>query len=1057
MRKLLRLLWCAVALSWSMLAFAQDHTVTGTVKDPKDNSPLAGATILNKRTQKSAQTDDYGHYSIQATVGDVLVITHVGRKNQQLTVGSATNYSTLLAAAEADMGEVIVTAMDIKRNPRELGYSVQTVSGKTITETQRNENFVNSLQGRVAGLTITPTTGQAGASSTITLRGFNSSGLNQPLFIIDGIIIDNSTIDENANSGAGLGLASDRPNRTSDYTNRIADINPSDIETLTVLKGPEATALYGSQANSGAIVITTKKPSTNGRPELTYDDAFRTQRVNRFPTTISTFGPGTNGVASTSTFNDFGPAYPIDTKKYDNLDHFFKNGFAQSHNLAASWGTKNVGFRATGSYFNEDGTVPGNTFQKTNFKLTNFTRISKFIEITPTIAYSHNNNLKPLRGNGGYLLDLLNWPIDNDIRNWHDKNGNRILVLPGQDPSVEVDNPIFNAYHNRGRDITDRVIATLGVDLHPLNWLTVSGRFGYDVYKTDGYSRYDPQSTSQASIGGTYTDAYVLKGEQDNYYRRYDGYNHTIYLTAKKSFKDFTGTLIGGTMWQDYRTRMFAVDGTQLINPQATDSNNTVPGTRQRLLLNNFGEYNVSLFRELAYFGEFTLGYKNLVFVSYSHRFESSSVFPLKNRNYDYPGASVSIIMSDIFPSLKGRIVDFWKLRGATANTARLPDPYLNQSVFGNNFASSAVPNPNSYSFFNNNPDLAPERQRTYEGGTELDLFNNLITLDAAYYNTYCYNQISQNARSSYATGFVLNTLNAASLRNQGVEISLGITPVKKQDWNWDIRFNFNHVWSKVLTLPASIPLTNDYYNSDNFITNGARGGMVRGHSTGTITGWNYARNNAGQILINPLNGLPVVNQTFLPIGDRTPTFTLGTLNTIRYKNWNLSFLWDLKVGGDIYNGTDLYLTAIGRSLRTADRMKARVVKGVLNDGLQNTATPTANTIQITPFYNSTAYYGESTGMPDEEFVQHNVNWLRLRDITLAYLMPQSVIRKVNGLKSLSVFVTGNDLVLFTNYAGADPAVSGTSAATRGVGSFGYDYGNLPTPIQVNVGLRAGF
>jgi outer membrane receptor protein involved in Fe transport len=509
-------------------------------------------------------------------------------------------------------------------------------------------------------------------------------------------------------------------------------------------------------------------------------------------------------------------------------------------------------------------------------------------------------------------------------------------------------------------------------------------------------------------------------------------------------------------MWQDYRTEIYSVYGTNLIDSSSTDSSNTKVSTRSRLLRNAYGKPNLSITRQQAYFGEAAISYNNVIFLSYTHRFESASVFTAANRNYNYPGLSLSAIMSDIFPVLKtGGVIDYVKLRGSLASTARLQDPYMNQSVFVNNQASSVVP-PNSYGFYNNNPALVPEQQKTYEIGAEFRLLNNLITLEGAYYNTHNINQISVGYRASYATGYVLNTQNATESRNQGVEIALGITPVRSQDWNWDIKFNFSHMWSNVIAIPNSIAPALDYYISDTWLYANTRGGYVRNHPTTTITGYAYTRNTRGDILINPTTGLPVVNSTFLPIGDRNPDFVLGTYSTLRYKNWNLSMLWDLKKGGDIFNATDMYLTTIGKSIRTADRMTGRIVKGVLNDGLQNTANPTVNTIAVTPYYINN-YYMETQGMPDEEFVQHDVNWLRLRDITLSYSLPPSFFRHTKALKNLSIFATGNDLLMFTNYNGADPAVNGNTAGSRGVGAYAFDYGSVATPKAFNFGLRAGF
>jgi len=1050
-------LWVKVVVTllfvFSSIAYGQSQTVTGSVKDADKNTPLQGVTIKVLGTNTVAQTNEKGIFTIKASAGQTLIVSYVSYEQEKAVIGKS-GLSFLLKAKSSELEDVVVTAMDIKRKPRELGYSVQTVKGKDIQETQR-DNFVNSLQGRVSGLTVTPTTGLAGASSSIVLRGFNSLSLsNQPLFVVDGVIMDNQTIDENNNGGAALGLTSsltqNNPNRTNDYTNRIADLNPNDIESVTVLKGPEATALYGSQASSGAIIISTKKIKTGAKFGVTYDNSFRFQEVNRFPQVNNDYAPGSNGtVAAPSTngllsgnFTYFGPAYPSGLQKFDNVKSFFKTGFSQTHNIGLDFGTKKSSFRFSGSFFDQDGVIPNNTYKKASFRLSNYTKVTKNLDFSASLSYTNSINNKPVRGAGGYLLDLYVWPVDNDIRNYvADSKGNKILLY-NTNYNADIDNPIWNAKYNKSQDLISRWVATLGVNYNPFSWLNIAGRFGYDTYNSNGYLFIHPESYLLSAATG---------GSLDNYWRNYYGYNHTITATAKKTIGNWSGSLMGGTMWQDYQTQMYAISGTNFTDSVRTDSGNTRPNTRLRLQRALTGQYNLSTIREIAYFGQATLSYKNFLYFQYSHRFESASTLPAQNRNYNYPAGSVSLILTDLFPSIKrNNFLNYAKLRSSLASTARLNDPYSNQSYFVPNYSSSSIQG-YSYYYTNNNPNLMPERQHTYEVGGEFKFFRNIFSLDAAYYNTLCLNQISQNFRASYGTGYVLNTQNAASLRNQGVELSLDVSTINKKDFGWNIHFNFNKMWSKVIDLPKSI--TTEYYLADTWIYGNARGGLIRGFSTGTITGYGYLRNNQGKILITPSTGLPVVDANFLVRGDRTPNFTLGTLNSFRYKNWSLNFLWDLKIGGDIFNATEEYLTYQGKSQKTADRKLTRVIQGVLNDGYQNTANPTKNTIAITPYFLNSYY----TSMPEEEFIQKNVNWFRLRDITLNYYLPSSVINKLKGLKGLSVFATGNDLILITNYRGSDPAVNGVTAGSKGVGGYGFDYGNLPTPMSINFGLRANF
>jgi TonB-linked SusC/RagA family outer membrane protein len=1000
--------------------------------------------------------------------GETLQVSYVGYQTEDIKPGDGATVGISLKTADNTMGEVVVTAMDIKRNPRELGYSVQKVSGADVQETQR-ENFLNSLQGRVAGLTLDQTSGVAGASSAVVLRGFNSLSLsNQPLYVVDGVVMDNSTLNETSSGGATNGLASDRPNRQSDYQNRIADINPNDIETITVLKGPEATALYGSQASSGAILITTRKAKTN-KLAIQYDNSFRMQDITRWPETLDGYRNGNAGVPSNS-FNRFGPAYAAGTQLFNNKDAFFRTGTAQTHNIGLDFGYKESKFRVSGSYFTQKGVVPNNDFKRYNFRISNTTKFFKNkLEITPSFAYIKSDNNKVLRSAGGFLLSLLVWPSTNDIRKFeNDQTGDKNDLFDNVSSNGEFDNPLWNVKNNKGKDEMSRKTYSLGLNYNPLKWLSLSGRFGYDTYNQNGYLFFHPQSFYvTASSGGTI----------DNYWRKYNGYNHTITATAKKQVgKNISLRLMGGTMWQDYKTEMFAVYGTNIVDSVGgltnltggngkmykggniitdreleallgnyMDSNVTRASTRLRLNRNKIGEWNYVQSRQIAYFGEFAFSFKNYLFLNYTHRFEESSTLPQKNRKYNYPGGSLSLIVSDVFPALKkGNLLNYWKIRTSLAGTARLNSPYSTQSVLVDNLASGGG---YSYGFFNNNAELGPEKQSTYELGTEFRLLKSRLNMEVTFYNTLNKGQIIENFRLSYGTGFVLNTQNAGSTRNKGLEVVLDYNLMKRNNFNWDMRFNFNRMRNKVVDLPKNL---SEYYIADTWLYLNARGGLVLNGPTTSITASGYAVNNAGQILIDPANGLPVVDAVFRVRGDRNPDFTLGWNNSFRYKNWRLNMLCDLKVGGDIYNGTNQFLTRAGLSKLTEDRYTPRVIQGVLQDGLQNTATPTANTIAVIPAFNNSYY----TLMPDGAFIERDVNWFRLRDLSLIYAFPKNFVKRI---QNLSAFITGNDLILLTNYSGADPGVNGNTAGGRGVGAFGFDYGTLSSPISISIGVKAAF
>ncbi|MBK7306163.1 MAG: TonB-dependent receptor plug domain-containing protein [Chitinophagaceae bacterium] len=426
--------------------FAQAQApVTGRVLDEK-GQPVVGATVLVKGAKSGTKTDANGNFTITAKTGDVLVISSVNFGSQQTKVKDGGNVTVNMIAKDGTMDEVVVTAMDIKKAPRELGYSVQTVKGAEVAETQR-ENFINALQGRVAGLSVTPTTGTAGASSGIILRGFNTlSGTNQPLFIIDGIIVDNTTFNSNSQGGSGVGLASDGANRNIDNTNRIADLNPNDIESYTILKGPEATALYGSQASSGAIVITTKRAKLTGKKiAVTYDNNFRMQKLTRFAKVNNEYGPGaSNGNPDpVGRFTSFGPKWPAGTQLYDNVNNFYETGFSQTHNLGLEFGIKNVSFRASGQYLNNSGVVPNNFYKKYSGRISNTTKIGKYITITPSVAYSYADNKKPTKGSSSYLMSLYQWPANNNIQKYQDDYGGKITLF-NANPNADFDNPVWS-------------------------------------------------------------------------------------------------------------------------------------------------------------------------------------------------------------------------------------------------------------------------------------------------------------------------------------------------------------------------------------------------------------------------------------------------------------------------------------------------------------------------------------------------------------------------------------------------------------------------------------
>ncbi len=1028
MRKILRSLTIVPFIIISLASVAQERTVSGTVLSQKDNEPVANATVTNRNTKKSTTTTSTGRFTIKASKGDVLEITSIGYLKLTVPVADGTEISVSLNVNEKQLSEVVVTSMGIKKEKRGLGFSSQELKGDDVAQTQR-ENFFNSIQGRVAGATLVQTSGAPGASSNIVLRGFNSlSGSNSPLIVVDGLPISNNTVDQHMQASNG-------DNRYNDYTNRAADINPDDIESINILKGPEATALYGIEAGSGAIIITTKR-ARMGKLKVSYENNFRLTHTFRYPRIQKVYSNGLNGVESNTRLL-FGPRYSPGTKFYDNIDAFFQDGFQQKHNVTLEGGKNNTAFRFNTTWRDETGTVPNTGLEQFQARITVNQRVLKNLDINFTAGYTRTRNDKAIRGSIGFLQNLMLWPITDDASDFLLPNGTRKFFLDpdasGNQPA-EADNPFFEVYKNSTYDKTDRGIFNLTINYDPFDWWNITARGGSDIYEQFGQTYYHPESNR----------ARTVRGQVEEYNENYRSFNGVLINTFKKNFGKLKTTLRAGVANDDWRRKFFGKLGTRL-----TDSvTKSIAVATTLVTSREVGADTLVMKRLQGVFGEVVLNYNDIAYLTVTGRNDWTSTLPLQARSFFYPAVSLAVILSDIIAP-DSKWLDFWKIRGSRAETAKDIAPYGSQSWY--------TPAPGatnaygfSYDFYNQNPKIVPERQKTYEIGTEFRLFNNRISVDYTYYNTRNLDQIVRLVRLSYGTGFILNTSNISDTRNTGHEVSLGITAIRKKGFTWRMNYNFNRMTNRITRIPDNIP---EFYNSDTWLGN-FRAGLTRNGTITQLTGQTYLTNNAGQILIDPTNGYPVPDPNYQKIADRNPDFQLGIGNSFVYKNISLSFLLDIKAGGDILNANEIWMTQNGISLRTLDRETPRIYPGVLNDGLQNSATPTVNTISVLPHYQSSIYTDRTMAL---DYVEKDVNWLRLRDITLRFNAGKDLLTKLKWFSSASAFITGTDLLLFTNYTGVDPTAAGNSAATLGNGGFGIDFGSLSIPRGFNFGLSLQF
>ncbi|MFL5640200.1 MAG: TonB-dependent receptor domain-containing protein, partial [Gemmatimonadaceae bacterium] len=452
--------------------------------------------------------------------------------------------------------------------------------------------------------------------------------------------------------------------------------------------------------------------------------------------------------------------------------------------------------------------------------------------------------------------------------------------------------------------------------------------------------------------------------------------------------------------------------------------------------------------RLIGAFAQASINFKDYLFFNATGRNDWTSTIPKGRNSFFYPSFSSSFVFSDAFPGVRRFMTG--KLRAAVASVGKDARPYAFRPALQYKTTSFGG---YGYDFWGPNLDLKPEFKRSREFGAELSFLNDRLGLDATVYRSQTLDQIVNDIRGSYATGFVLFNLNGAATRNKGIELTLRGTPIQTSGFSWDFQMNYAQERGKVISLPHALP---ESYVSDTWLYGNVRNGTMPGMSTMSLTGLFYLRDTVkgspayGQLLIDPTSGLPIRSTSFVDRGyDRQPKYTIGLTNTFRRNRVSLDFLLDIRRGGDIFNATEHYLTARGLSTETLDRDQARVIQGVLRDGKEGSATPTINNIVIVPSV-QTDYYRL---ISEELFIEKNINWLRLRDIQLTYALPAGFL----GARNSSVFVKGTDLFLLTNYKGLDPVVNGNSAAVGGSGGTGIDFGNFPIPRGVNFGIRMGF
>jgi TonB-linked SusC/RagA family outer membrane protein len=1028
MRTKLLTLFAVLGLMLSQGILAQSKTVTGTVTDASTNETMPGVNVVVKNTTVGTMTQANGTYSLSASPGDILVFTFVGYSPLEATVGSSNRINASLSLAATELGEVVVTAeFGMKRVSRAVGSSIQNINASEIAVSGR-DNFITALQGRVAGMNVGSTSGAPGSSTTVILRSITSiSGNNQPLYIVDGIPMNNSTFDPRglADGAQTYGLSS----RDTDFGSRGNDLNPEDIESMTVLKGAAAASLYGSDASNGAIIITTKKGSVS-KGKINYSNSFRWDDAYGYPDVQTKYANGIYGTTNYYYTSRYGGPYIPGTLFYDNIGSILQTGFTQKHNISAEGGTDRVTIRAGASVLDQNGVIKTTSYSRLNLSLSGTAVVTDWFRIESSLAYTNTDNNKVQIGTAGPLAKAMLWPIVDDMSQWLAEDG---MHMSAPDFYIDADllNPIFAMHKNKFYDTSDRFLSMVAATFTPIKNTFFKAQVGWDVGTQTFITSVHPYYTAYQTGTGHYNIA--NSNFSDPTMNLLAGYTNS-FLNEKLSVSAQAGyhQLENGVTRIATTGSKYAVYDFQSINncdPLTVAS--TQRTTKRRIQ---------------ALSARVELGYNNMAYITLSGRNDWSSTLPPENNRYFYPAIEGSFVVTELPFMSDIKAVNYLKLRGAIAQVGKDAgpleiDPQLEPTyLWGGGY---------KYGYTGPNKNLVPEMNTSKEVGFEGRFINNRLNTDFTYFWTTCDNQIVKEFRLSYGTGFVLNTMNVGTFETWGWEAHVdGDIIQMARGLRWNVGINASHTGSEVTFLPANV---SEYYNAYTWNINNIRNGVQVGYPVTSITALTYLRNNAGDLLISPTSGLPITGSVWTNVGDREPKLRFGITTSLSYKGLYLSAMFSGRYKATVVNGTKWNMMANGLSWESVDLRESGTVifDGVLQDGNENSANPTKNNIivdqTITPYTGS-----------NEDWIEEDVHYLRLQELRLNYNLPAKWLERT-PLSQANVFICGNDLFVWTNYSGIDAVGNAVSAAAGGSGGEGMDIWSLPNPRGYSMGLNVTF
>jgi TonB-linked SusC/RagA family outer membrane protein len=1017
-----------VILALSIPGFSQTRTITGKVVND-DGSPVPLATVEQKGTTNAVTASETGVFSISVTGNKpVLVISSVNYENQEVTIGSKSYYEVTLKSS-GKLSEVVVTALGITRQKRSLGYSAQSVDAQQLTESHQ-PNLLNALQGKVAGVTITSAGGGPGQGASILIRGINSIYKStDPLFVIDGVPMDNSASDQGTGGGLPASMA-----------NRAGDLNPDDIESVNILRGGAATALYGIRGANGVVVITTKKAS-QGAFKVTYDATYGIDQVDKFPDVQSKFTQGYKGEYDAASFwPEWGPtvaaAKAIDPthpdKLYNQYARAYINGNQFRNTLGLSGGTEKASLNSSLSYFKQNGTIPFTWYQDISARVNGKLKFSDKFSMGTSLYYINTD------GNfydaNRFNENLSYWSPRWDVRDYKKPDGTQ--------KTYGNNNAWYSAATSKFRSNVDRLIGNVNFNYTPFQWLTATYKLGMDYYSDVRTATAPGPRGVPGEITGADDNGLGFVGEYRNTYRQI---NSNFMLTFNHDWSSkFNTTLRLGQDLLDRNIDMTAATGSELSVWNLFNLNNTKVQT--------VGQ-NIEQYRILGAYGEFTASYSNYLYLTLTGRNDWTSSLEKDNRSFFYPSASLSYVFSENI-----KTVDWLtngKLRMSLAQIGNDAKPYGTSIVYVP--AGSPINNTSLWTRSNSAGvhDLRPEMTNAFEVGTDLSFLNDRFGLNFTWYRSRS-NDLITDVATAASTGFTTITLNSADIQNKGVELTLRAVPVKTKDLTWTLLLNYSANRNKVVSI---YPGLKQYTIGSSFGYGGSSPSFILapGQPVGNIYGTHWVRysgkNPQDSLYIDrdlPIvigdNGFPVrapgADQKV--VGNSLPKWIGSISSTLNYKNWGLTFLIDTRQGLMKYNQLDNFMAAFGIAKYTENRDQTIVFPGVHADGTPNT-TPVYLGQGIGPDgvtdYGD-GYYRRIYRGVTEEFVQ-DASWVRLRTVSLSYTLPSQWL-KGSFISRATVSFTGNNLWLSTPYNGFDPEASDAIAGSLTASSqAGFTYPQL--------------